>query len=111
VVVGFPSAPAAKSTGIPTIGANSLGDPVETKLIDRRAHPGGNITGLSDVATVLSTKRNALEQGRSRRVVDVRARYFRSAMSAAKIRRKIARRAVSRLLQYAIIGLAIVPWK
>jgi len=37
--------------------------------------------------------------------------YFRSAMSAAKIRRKIARRAVSRLLQYAIIGLAIVPWK
>jgi hypothetical protein len=38
-------------------------------------------------------------------------RYFRSAMSMAKIRRKIARRAVSRLLQYAIIGLAIVPWK
>jgi hypothetical protein len=40
-----------------------------------------------------------------------RTRYFRSAISAAKIRRKIARRQVSRLLQYAIIGLAIVPWK
>jgi hypothetical protein len=28
-----------------------------------------------------------------------------------KIRTKIGRRAVSRLLQYAIIGLAVVSWK
>jgi putative ABC transport system substrate-binding protein len=38
VVVGFPSALAAKSTGIPTVGASGLGDPVETKLIDSLAH-------------------------------------------------------------------------
>jgi len=60
VVVGFPSALAAKSTGIPTIGATGLGDPVETGLIDSLAHPGGTITGISDVATTLSTKRLSL---------------------------------------------------
>ena len=42
---------------MPTIGANGLGDPVETRLIDSLAHPGGNITGISDVATTLTTKR------------------------------------------------------
>ena len=60
VVVGFPSALAAKSIGIPTVGALGLGDPVETKLIDKLAHPGGNITGISDVASTLTTKRLAL---------------------------------------------------
>jgi putative ABC transport system substrate-binding protein len=60
VVVGFPAALAAKSVGIPTIGATGLGDPVETGLIDSVAHPGGNITGISDVATALSTKRLSL---------------------------------------------------
>jgi len=34
-----------------------LGDPVETRLIDSLAHPGGNITGISDVAATLTTKR------------------------------------------------------
>jgi putative ABC transport system substrate-binding protein len=57
VIVGFPAALAAKSIGIPTIGAMGLGDPVETKLINSLAHPGGNITGISDVATTLTTKR------------------------------------------------------
>jgi putative ABC transport system substrate-binding protein len=57
IVIGFRTALAAKSTGIPTIGANGLGDPVETKLIDSLAHPGGNITGISDVATTLTSKR------------------------------------------------------
>jgi putative ABC transport system substrate-binding protein len=60
LVVGFPGALAAKSIGVPTIGANGLGDPVETKLIDSLAHPGGNITGISDVATTLTTKRLSL---------------------------------------------------
>jgi putative ABC transport system substrate-binding protein len=60
VVVGFPSALAAKSIGTPIIGALGLGDPVETKLIDSLAHPGGNITGISDVATALTTKRLSL---------------------------------------------------
>jgi putative ABC transport system substrate-binding protein len=57
IVVGYRTALAAKSTGIPTIGANGLGDPVETKLIDSLVHPGGNITGISDVATMLTSKR------------------------------------------------------
>jgi len=60
IVVGYPAALAAKSTGIPTVGANGLGDPVETRLIDSLAHPGGNITGISDVATALTTKRLSL---------------------------------------------------
>jgi putative tryptophan/tyrosine transport system substrate-binding protein len=60
VVVGFPSALAAKSIGTPTIGANGLGDPVETRLIDSLAHPGGNITGISDEAAALTTKRLSL---------------------------------------------------
>ena len=57
IVIGYRTALAAKPTGIPTIGANGLGDPVETKLIDSLAHPGGNITGISDVATMLTSKR------------------------------------------------------
>jgi putative ABC transport system substrate-binding protein len=60
VVVGYPAALAAKSTNIPTVGANGLGDPVETRLIDSLAHPGGNITGISDVAATLTTKRLSL---------------------------------------------------
>jgi putative ABC transport system substrate-binding protein len=60
IVVGYPAALAAKSTGIPTVGAFGLGDPVETRLIDSLAHPGGNITGISDVATALTTKRLSL---------------------------------------------------
>lgn len=60
VVVGYPAALAAKSTGIPTVGASGLGDPVETRLIDSLAHPGGNITGISDVAAALTTKRLSL---------------------------------------------------
>ena len=57
IVIGYPTALAAKPTGIPIIGAIGLGDPVETRLIESLAHPGGNITGISDVATTLSTKR------------------------------------------------------
>jgi putative ABC transport system substrate-binding protein len=60
MVVGYPAALAAKSTGIPTVGANGLGDPVETKLIESLAHPGGNLTGISDVAATLTTKRLSL---------------------------------------------------
>jgi len=60
VVTGYPAAVGAKSTGIPTVGALGLGDPVETRLIDSLSHPGGNLTGISDVATTLSTKRLSL---------------------------------------------------
>jgi putative ABC transport system substrate-binding protein len=60
IVIGFPAALVAKSIGIPTVGANGLGDPVATHLIESEAHPGGNITGISDVAATLSTKRLSL---------------------------------------------------
>jgi putative tryptophan/tyrosine transport system substrate-binding protein len=60
VVVSYPVALAGKSSGIPLVGALGLGDPVATGLIDSLAHPGGNITGISDVAATLTTKRLSL---------------------------------------------------
>lgn len=60
VGVGYVAALAAKATGIPTVVAWGAGDPVETKLIESLAHPGGNITGISDVAATLTTKRLSL---------------------------------------------------
>jgi putative ABC transport system substrate-binding protein len=60
VGVGYVAALAAKAAGIPTVIAWGAGDPVETKLIDSLAHPGGNITGISDVAASLTTKRLSL---------------------------------------------------
>jgi putative tryptophan/tyrosine transport system substrate-binding protein len=60
VIVGYPTAMAAKAAGVPTVAASGVGDPVETRLIDSLAHPGGNITGISDVAATLSAKRLTL---------------------------------------------------
>src|SRR3979411_314815 len=60
LAVGYTVALGAKGKGMPTGGARVAGDPVATKLIDSLAHPGGNITGISDVATILTTKRLAL---------------------------------------------------
>ena len=60
VVWGFPTVAAAKSAGIPTVVAFGVGDPVATGLVQSLARPGGNLTGISDVATTLSTKRLGL---------------------------------------------------
>jgi putative ABC transport system substrate-binding protein len=60
VCVGYPTAMAAKATDIPTVVAFGAGDPVATGMVDGLARPGGNITGISDVATTLSTKRLSL---------------------------------------------------
>jgi ABC-type uncharacterized transport system substrate-binding protein len=60
VCVGYPTALVAKGTSIPTVVAFGAGDPVATGLVASLAHPGGNITGISDVATTLTTKRLAL---------------------------------------------------
>ena len=57
VVIGWPPANAMKGTGVPTVVAVGAGDPVATGLVASLAHPGGNITGISDNATTLSTKR------------------------------------------------------
>lgn len=57
VIVGYPAAVAAKASGIPTVVALGAGDPVATGLVDSLARPGGNVTGISDNAATLSTKR------------------------------------------------------
>jgi putative ABC transport system substrate-binding protein len=60
VCLGYPTALVAKGTKIPTVVAFGAGDPVATGLVSSLAHPGGNITGISDVASTLTTKRLAL---------------------------------------------------
>ncbi len=60
VAWGFPVVAAAKAAGIPTVVAFGIGDPVTTGLVQNLARPGGNLTGISDVATELSTKRLGL---------------------------------------------------
>jgi putative tryptophan/tyrosine transport system substrate-binding protein len=62
VVIGYPVALAAKATGIPTVVAFGAGDPVATRLVQALSRPGGNITGISDNASELSTKRLSLLQ-------------------------------------------------
>jgi putative tryptophan/tyrosine transport system substrate-binding protein len=60
VVLGYPAAAAMKGSSVATVVAVGAGDPVATGLISSLAHPGGNITGISDNATTLSTKRLGL---------------------------------------------------
>src|SRR5262249_5237280 len=60
VTVSYPAALIAKSSGIPTVIATGSGDPVAAGLVTSLARPGGNVTGLSDVATTLSAKRLSL---------------------------------------------------
>ncbi len=57
VTIGYPTAVAAKESGLATVVATGAGDPVATGLVESLARPGGNVTGISDVATTLSTKR------------------------------------------------------
>jgi putative tryptophan/tyrosine transport system substrate-binding protein len=60
IVAGWPTAAAMKATGIPTVVAVGAGDPVASGLVASFARPGGNVTGISDNATTLSTKRLGL---------------------------------------------------
>lgn len=60
VTVGYPTAAAAKQSGLATVIAYGAGDPLATGLVASLAHPGGNLTGISDDFTALSTKRLAL---------------------------------------------------
>src|SRR4029434_4543638 len=47
----------ANGVDVPTVAFVGVGDPVATRLIDSLARPGGNITGISDNAAALATKR------------------------------------------------------
>jgi len=60
VTVGYPAALSAKVAGIPTVIAYGSGDPVATGLVNSLAQPGGTVTGISDDAALLSTKRLSL---------------------------------------------------
>src|SRR5260370_5347565 len=61
ITQSYPAAAAAKERAgkIPIVVTNS-GDPVATGLAASLAHPGGNVTGVSDLAGELSAKRLAL---------------------------------------------------
>jgi len=69
VTAGYPAALAAKErAGNTPIVVTGSGDPVATGLAASLAHPGGNITGVSEIASELSAKRLALlERGRAER--------------------------------------------
>ena len=57
VTFSYPAAVAAKERAkVPVVVTNS-GDPVATHLVASLARPGGNVTGVSEIATELSAKR------------------------------------------------------
>jgi putative tryptophan/tyrosine transport system substrate-binding protein len=60
VTVSYPAAVAAKASGVQTVIASGSGDPVATGLVETLARPGSNVTGISDDAAMLSTKRLGL---------------------------------------------------
>jgi len=60
ITIGFPPALTAKATGVATVAAAGVGDPVATGLVESLARPGGSLTGISDNAAELSTKRLSL---------------------------------------------------
>ena len=58
VANGYPAAVAAKEgTSTIPIVISASGDPVSTHLVASLARPGGNVTGISDVAAQLAPKR------------------------------------------------------
>jgi len=58
ITFGYPAALAAKrlATEVPIV-CSGAGDPVATGLAQSLAHPGGNLTGVTELATELSAKR------------------------------------------------------
>ena len=61
ITQSYPAALAAsKGAGKTPIVVTLSGDPVATRLVKSLAHPGGNITGVSEIAADLSAKRLAL---------------------------------------------------
>jgi putative ABC transport system substrate-binding protein len=57
VAQGYPAAVAGKDAGMPTVIFTGAGDPVATGLVESWAHPGGVVTGISDLAAALTIKR------------------------------------------------------
>jgi putative ABC transport system substrate-binding protein len=57
VTIGYPPALIAKEHATAPVVVTNSGDPVATHLVASLARPGGNVTGVSEVATELSAKR------------------------------------------------------
>jgi putative ABC transport system substrate-binding protein len=57
VCFGYATALAAKQGSALPVVSFTAGDPVGTGLVDSLAHPGGHITGISDVSAELTPKR------------------------------------------------------
>lgn len=57
ISISYPAAVAAKAHAAVPVVVTSSGDPVATGLAASLARPGGNITGISEIATELSAKR------------------------------------------------------
>jgi putative tryptophan/tyrosine transport system substrate-binding protein len=57
VTGGYPATLAAKQAGIVPVVSVNAGDPVATGLVGSLAHPGGNLTGISDVSAEVTPKR------------------------------------------------------
>src|SRR5437763_5523895 len=54
---GYPATLAAKQAGVAPVVSVNAGDPVGTGLVGSLAHPGGNLTGISDVSAEVTPKR------------------------------------------------------
>jgi putative ABC transport system substrate-binding protein len=59
VTTGYPAALACRQLPVPVV-VFGVGDPVLTGLVESLARPGGNLTGISDVAAELAPRRLAL---------------------------------------------------
>jgi putative ABC transport system substrate-binding protein len=57
VANGYPATLAAKQAGVAPVVSVNAGDPVGTGLVGSLAHPGGNLTGISDVSAEVTPKR------------------------------------------------------
>ncbi len=64
IACSYPAAVAAldKAPDVPIVAIHA-GDPVETGMVRSVSHPGGRVTGVSQVSTVLSAKRLQLLKG------------------------------------------------
>jgi putative ABC transport system substrate-binding protein len=57
VTSGYPAALAAKQHATVPVVVTNAGDPVATGLVHSLAHPGGHVTGISEISSELSAKR------------------------------------------------------
>ena len=57
ITFGYPPALIAKQKTTLPVVAFAAGDPVSTNLVESLAHPGGHLTGISDVSADLTPKR------------------------------------------------------